>query len=51
MTPAACIRFELAAIEDRITSLGPTVSPDRKRFLYSGSTQVGQNLMLVEKFK
>jgi len=41
----------VAGIEDRRLSVGLTVSPDRKRFLYSGSTRVGQNLMLVEGFK
>jgi len=41
----------VARIEDRSLNIGLTVSPDRKRFLYSGYTRVGQNLMLVEGFK
>ncbi|SPF52821.1 Serine/threonine protein kinase [Candidatus Sulfopaludibacter sp. SbA4] len=40
-----------ARIEDRGLYLGLAVSPDRTRFLYSGYTRVGQNLMLVEGFK
>ena len=41
----------IAAIEDRVVRIGLTVSPDRKRFVYAGSTRLGQNLMLVENFK
>ena len=38
-------------IEERRANLGLSVSPDRKTFLYSAYTRLGENLMLVEGFK
>jgi Tol biopolymer transport system component len=59
-TPRRSVQFyrfktgksELVFLIDEIfLNLGLSVSPDRKRFLYSGFTRLGQNLMLVEGFK